>query len=93
MTSTQIRYTLTGIKSEIARETERDRIVHLCEMGLYWSEQLRTYEYPDWCDTCGRQKPIDDFEVMKGYRLHTCKLCWNRKRYSYRKKKLENVLK
>jgi hypothetical protein len=93
MTHSKIQHILTGLKSELSRETDRDRRVNLAELGLYWSEQNRTYTYPDWCDTCGKQKPIDDFEVMKGYRLHTCKLCWNRKRYGYRKKKMESVLK
>lgn len=93
MTPSKIQHILTGLKSEIRRETDRDRRVNLAYMGLYWSEQLMKFEYPDWCDTCHIPKPIEDFEVMKGYRLHTCKLCWNRKRYGYRKKKMESVLK
>jgi hypothetical protein len=93
MTATRIRYILSGLKSEIRREKDTNRKGNLAFIAMYWSEQNRTYTYPDWCDTCGIQKPIDDFEVMKGYRLHTCKLCWNRKRYGYRKKKRESVLK
>jgi hypothetical protein len=93
MTATRIRYILSGLKAEIRREKDPRRKGNLAFIAMYWSEQNRTYTYPDWCDTCGIQKPIDDFEVMKGYRLHTCKLCWNRKRYGYRKKKRESVLK
>lgn len=93
MTDTRLRHILTGLKSELSREKDPQRRENLAVMGLYWSEELRTSTYPEWCETCGKQKPIDEFEVMKGYRLHTCKLCWNRKRYGYRKKKRESVLK
>lgn len=40
MTSAQIQHILTGLKSEIRREKDRDRVVHLCEMGLYWNRLL-----------------------------------------------------
>lgn len=97
MTDTRLRHILTGLKSELSREKDPQRRENLAVMGLYWSEELRTSTYPEWCDTCGKQKPLDDFEVIttrfKEYRLHTCKLCWNRKRYGYRKKKRESVLK
>lgn len=94
MTDSKIRHILTGLKSELSREKDPQRRENLAYMGLYWSDLNRTYTYPDWCDTCWQQKPLEDFELItrgyKEYRLHTCKLCWNRKRYGYRKKKRES---
>jgi hypothetical protein len=40
MTATRIRYILSGLKSEIRREKDRERRIRLAEMGLYWNRLL-----------------------------------------------------
>jgi hypothetical protein len=37
MTATRIRYILSGLKAEIRREKDRERLAHLALMGLYWN--------------------------------------------------------
>jgi hypothetical protein len=100
MTPSRLHHILTGLKSEIRRETDRDRRVNLAVMGLYWSEQVRTYTYPILiepvdtmiCTRCGREKPVKHFKVIKRqistgikeYRLRACNGCWNKVRYGYK---------
>lgn len=83
MTSAQIRHILTGLKSEIRREKDRDRVVHLCEMGLYWSEELRTNHLVK-CLECGEKKPLSAFGFAHNtktdvlYRRERCYTCLGR---------------
>lgn len=100
MTPSKIRHILSGLKSELSREKDPQRRENLAVMGLYWNSLLLFGIIPETCavcDTCGDKMPLKNFEVInrngKLYQLHTCKGCWNRKRYRYRKKKSESVLK
>jgi hypothetical protein len=105
MTPSRIRYILSGLKSEIRRETDRERCENLAVMGLYWNSLL----FGEWpapveyriCKVCGHKMPLKHFnkvirntkEGIMFYRLKTCTGCWNKKRYAYTKKKRESVLK
>jgi hypothetical protein len=40
MTATRIRYILSGLKSEIRREKDRERRENLAVMGMYWNRLL-----------------------------------------------------
>lgn len=40
MTDSKILHIIQGLKSEIRRETDRERRVHLAIMGLYWNQIL-----------------------------------------------------
>lgn len=83
MTSARIQHILTGLKSEIRREKDRDRVVHLCEMGLYWSEELRTNHLVK-CTECGKKKPLEAFgfahnvKIKIMYRRKRCYTCLGR---------------
>jgi len=92
LTPSKLHYILTGLKSEIRRETDRDRIVHLCEMGLYYNRLLlQGHDDNKFCPTCQNWLPLKHF---KTYRIKfyfavrdECTRCRNKADYARRKKK------
>jgi hypothetical protein len=93
MTATRIRYILSGLKSEIRRETDRDRRISLAITGLYWNDLLLNGVEKRTCCTCKEPLPLRFFRVrvinLRGlvYRIlnKECKTCFGKKDYVKRK--------
>lgn len=75
MTTSRIQHILTGLKGEIAREKDRERVIHLCEMGLYFNDLLLYGYATKICSVCGDQLPLKLFSRSDA---SICKGCWNK---------------
>lgn len=106
MTDSKIRYILSGLKAEIRRETDRERVRQLCIQGMQWSWQLmfnvsdQIEEPQDWnyqlCSgECGRLLPLEAFSSFihhgKLYHRPDCKACYNGKAVENRKYRKKKI--
>lgn len=74
MTDHRIRYILSGIKEEIRREKDRERIQQLCIQGMQWNRELINF-IPDSitepernsmiCRSCDLLLPLRSFSKAK----------------------------
>lgn len=100
MTATKLQSILTGLKSEIRRETDRERRVNLAVMGLYYNRLLMYGDDKKYCPRCGEMLPLKFFELKltkyrrKDHRIKfylmrrpECKGCYNKEQYARRKLK------
>jgi hypothetical protein len=100
MTPSKIRYILSGLKSEIRRETDYERRCHLADMGCFWSIRLMTFIADQIiepernsmiCQSCGLLLKPKDFSsfVKKGILFFRteCKWCVAEKAIETRKYK------
>lgn len=83
MTAATIQHILTGLKGEIAREKDRERVQALCIMGMHWGVQLiinepepLTEPVLDWpykiCQDCELLTPLNEFSSF----IKRGKLCY-----------------
>lgn len=75
MTPATIQHILTGLKGEIAREKDRGRLEHLCEMGLYFNDLLLYGYATKICSVCGDELPLKLFSRSDA---SICKGCVNK---------------
>jgi len=89
MTPSKLQHILTGLKSEIRREADRQRIIHLCEMGLYYNRLLMSGDDKKYCPKCEEWLPLKFFKLhrIKFYftRRKECNRCYNKAQYARRK--------
>lgn len=93
MTAGKIRYILSGLKSEIRREKDRERRISLAITGLYWNDLLLNGTEKRTCCTCKEPLPLRFFGVrvikLRGMTYHIpnkeCKTCFGKKDYVKRK--------
>lgn len=55
MTRSKIQHILSGLKSEIARERDQDRRMHLADMGCFWNDLLLYGFEIKHCPRCGEE--------------------------------------
>lgn len=96
MTDSRIRAILSGLKGEIRRDTDRERVRRLCIMGMHWNQRLIEFT-PEiiieeksaiTCKSCKEIKPDNAFTWIKVpyrqsfyfYPRKICKACVNESR-------------
>lgn len=81
MTESRIRHIISGIKAEIRREWDRDRIRQLCIMGMHWNKELLHHSYKyivepgtepkqastKVCVDCGQDLPLKKYHAFMSH--------------------------
>lgn len=94
MTTATIQHILSGLKGEIAREKDRERVQALCIMGMFYSRKIMTNalvcnnSHTIVCKKCKQDKPETCFTLNKCrykhkvyvYRWTICRECINQAR-------------
>lgn len=88
----RLRYIIAGLKLEIKRETDPERLFNLATLGNMYNRLLTKHAGRftfRTCNECGEERSPQEFDLVIGwnpsgkkiavYRL-TCKTCENRKR-------------